>query len=586
MTIKALYPSTLPSLSLDFANVKALDPRVTFARASTARYYNGVTTAKAEENLLLQSQNLTLSPWFLNIANSATVTANAGTAPDGTTTATACVFVAQFACQVQNLTTVSGLNYTISFFARRISGNTALHINHFQSATGDNTAFTITNDWVRYSVTVQGRTGGGTVQIGVQDRNASGFGEILIWGFQVEQRSAVTAYTPTTTQPITNYVPVLLSAANNVARFDHNPVTGESLGLLIEEQRTNLILRSEDIANASWPKVNATITANTIVAPDGTLTGDQLVSSVGTSNQQIQQLTSTTNTSAHSLSVYIKAAGFSFARVRAVEGTTFGRAVFIDVDLSTGATVRTGVAGGATLNSSSVTAVGNGWYRAAISFTLGGANTSTSSAVYLNDGTDSFTVTGDGYSGIFIWGAQLEVGAFPTSYIPTVASQVTRSADAASMTGANFSSWYRPDEGTLYAEVAYFGGLIGTAAGSNVITIDDGTTNNFMYMRTVRDPSAPQADFQVVASGVVQLDSPGLVPVVANTVYKRAIAYATNNTQEANNGSFDGALDTSFIAPVVNRFAISIGNVGLHARKIAFYPLRVTDAQLQALTQN
>jgi hypothetical protein len=58
--------------------------------------------------------------------------------------------------------------------------------------------------------------------------------------------------------------------------------------------------------------------------------------------------------------------------------------------------------------------------------------------------------TGDGYSGIYIWGAQLEAGAFPTSYIKTEASQVTRSADSASMTGTNFSEWYRQDEGTVY----------------------------------------------------------------------------------------------------------------------------------------
>jgi len=176
------------------------------------------------------------------------------------------------------------------------------------------------------------------------------------------------------------------------------------------------------------------------------------------------------------------------------------------------------------------------------------------------------------------------MAAFASSYINTEASQVTRAADAASMTGANFSSWYNQAEGTLYAEVAYFGGLIGTAIASNVIAIDDGTGNNAMSVRTVRDLSAPQADAQVTTNGVAQLDSGGLVPVVANTVYKRAIAYATNNAQAAINGGFDGGVDTSFIVPVTNRFAIFSVNVGMYARKIAFYPLRVSNTNLVALT--
>jgi hypothetical protein len=55
---------------------------------------------------------------------------------------------------------------------------------------------------------------------------------------------------------------------------------------------------------------------------------------------------------------------------------------------------------------------------------------------------------------IYAWGAQVEAGAFATSYIPTVASQVTRSADSAVMTGTNFSSWYNASEGTFYCEAA------------------------------------------------------------------------------------------------------------------------------------
>jgi hypothetical protein len=84
MAISNLYPISCPSLNLDFANVKFLDPRITFTRASSARYYNGVTTAKAEENLLLYSQEFDNAAWT---KTNTTATANATTAPDGTTTA-------------------------------------------------------------------------------------------------------------------------------------------------------------------------------------------------------------------------------------------------------------------------------------------------------------------------------------------------------------------------------------------------------------------------------------------------------------------------------------------------------------------
>ena len=79
------YPSTPPSLMLDFANSKELDPRITFARASTATYYDGVTSAVAEQNLSLYSQAFDTTAGWGTAGGS--VTGNSSTAPDSTTTA-------------------------------------------------------------------------------------------------------------------------------------------------------------------------------------------------------------------------------------------------------------------------------------------------------------------------------------------------------------------------------------------------------------------------------------------------------------------------------------------------------------------
>jgi len=251
MTIQANFPAIKPSLLLDFANTKQLDSRITYTRASTASFYNGVTTAMAEQNLALYSQAWATSPWEGQSGYAPAVTNNAGTAPDGTSTATSIVFSAQYQNQRQAISTTAGLSYTFSFWAKSITGNTALAFFHENSATGNTTNVTITTSWARYSVTVLGSASSGNVSFGIQDRNASGFGELYIWGAQVEQRSAVTAYTATTTQAITNYIPVLQTAASGVARFDHNPTTGESLGLLIEESRTNLVTYSAQFDQTS-----------------------------------------------------------------------------------------------------------------------------------------------------------------------------------------------------------------------------------------------------------------------------------------------------------------------------------------------
>ena len=84
MTASALYPNLRPSLLLDFANSRQLDPRITFIRSTTATYYDGVTTAKAEENLFQYSQELDNAYWSKFLG---TFSANSTTAPDGTSTA-------------------------------------------------------------------------------------------------------------------------------------------------------------------------------------------------------------------------------------------------------------------------------------------------------------------------------------------------------------------------------------------------------------------------------------------------------------------------------------------------------------------
>ena len=204
MSITTNFPEIRPTLNLDFVNSRTVDPRITFTRASTATYYDGKTFAKAEENLLKRSQEFDNAVW---VKSSATVTANTGAAPDGTTTADTLTASDANGSALQTFTALAQ-PYTFSLWVRRTVGTGTVEI------TADGTtwsAITISDTWTRFSVTVTPSAGSKTAGI----RLATSGDAVEIWGAQLEQRSTVTAYTPTTDQPITRYQPVLMTAAAN-----------------------------------------------------------------------------------------------------------------------------------------------------------------------------------------------------------------------------------------------------------------------------------------------------------------------------------------------------------------------------------
>lgn len=588
MTTQANFPDIRPSLLLDFANSGQVDPRVTFTRASTATYYDIDTVAKAEENLLTYSQELDNAAWA---KSNGVVTANTTTAPDGTSTADTFTPNAQTAFfRVAHPTTATG-PVTVSVFVKANGySKVAIRENQtsgaaatFDLSTGavigvvntggitvsNNTITALANSWYRISCTF---TGSGSLAAGflVLDPSytsgsvtttwaANGTDGIFIWGAQLEQRSAVTAYTATTTQAITNYVPQLMTASAGRPRIDYNPITRAPLGLLIEESRQNVWLRSEDFANASWTKTASSITANTIVAPDGTLTGDKIVEDTANSSHYISQAITSVVSTTYVTSVYLKAGERSAVRLSRNGGT-----VASAFDLSAGTV--TNAAG----STGTITAVGNGWYRCSISF----AGASVTDSVYIelqtSASTSSQTYTGNGYAGVYVWGAQWETGSFATSYIPTVASAVTRSADAASMTGTNFSSWFSNAEGTFYTELAALGAANQFAA----ITNPSNTTID------IQRNTSGAANFRVRVSGSDQANVSG-GSYGAGVFFRAAGAYKVNDFAFSHNGSAV-LTDTSGLIPVVSTF--NIGDGSGRIAKIAYYPLRITNAQLQAIT--
>ena len=379
----------------------------------------------------------------------------------------------------------------------------------------------------------------------------------------------------------TNERGLIESLASGVPRIDFDPVTGECRGLLIEEARTNLLTYSEQFDNAAWAKFRSTITANVATAPDGTLTGDKLVEDTTTSNTHGLYSASYTATGVTlTASIYAKAAERS--RVRLEIGNFLDGAAVATADLSDGST--SGVGSGTsdyTNVSATCTSVGKGWYRCTLTATKGNTNSTSHVVVYLDNGT-TVSYTGNGTSGVYLWGAQLEVGAFPTSYIPSTSASVTRTADSAVMTGTNFSAWYNQSEGTF---VCGFDTVEAAATQGNVFEVGDGTWNERMNAFV---SSTPTINW-VVTDGGVQVVNFSTGSYVVGNVAKVGTTYALNSFAGSLNGGTPGT-DTSGTLPTVN--ALYIGREGAggaslngHIRSLRYYPARLTNAQLQTLTQ-
>ena len=567
--------SVRPSLLLDFANTKTLDPRITFTRGSTGTFYDGKTVAKAEENLLTYSEAFANGVW---ITNSATKTSTTATDPAGGSSALTLTRTAANGYSLRQFTSAPCANrtYTLSCWLKGTAGETVqLYMDNVTNQS-INTTVTLTSTWTRYTVTGTLNSTATNVSLGVAFQGGTTASVVDVAFFQLEERSSVTAYTPTTASPITNYIPALQTAGNNVPRFEHNPVTGESLGLEIEEQRTNLFTYSDDFSNGNWTKNALTVTTNTVVAPDGTLTGEKLVENTAAIQHFINQSFTASNI-AYTFSVYAKAAERNWL-VLYPGGS--GTAVWFNLSTGTVGTVE------ASVTSSSITHVGNGWYRCSLTATLPAA--SATRGIYLANADGSASYTGNGFAGVYIWGAQFEAGSFATSYIPTVASQVTRSADSASMTGTNFSSWYRADEGTLYTESQL--PTLQTAGNPRVASLSDNTNNN--ELSTLYALGTPALGFNAkVNNSFVAILSTTVASSAITSASKNAAAYRVNNFAMSVNGA-TVATDTAGAIPIVNRLNIGAGPVDIsgsqgingNIRKIAFYPRRLTNAELQGLT--
>lgn len=231
--------------------------------------------------------------------------------------------------------------------------------------------------------------------------------------------------TRSTTGTYVDSAGVIQTAAINAVRINHDPATKEFLGLLIENASTNLLTYSEQFDNAAWGKGNCTIATNIVAAPDVSITADKIIEDTANSQHVITQSIGTvTIGSVYTISIFAKAQERTMVFL-----TAFGEGYSV-FDLSNGTVVQTGS------NICSITAYPDGWYRCTSTI----IKTNTNGGFYCGLWTTANSYLGDGTSGLYIWGAQLELGSAATSYIPTVASQVTRAADVITGSGLVYTT--------------------------------------------------------------------------------------------------------------------------------------------------
>ena len=371
----------------------------------------------------------------------------------------------------------------------------------------------------------------------------------------------------------------------NLPRFDYNPVTLACKGLLIEESRANLALNSSNLSAASWSLLRATNTINSGTAPDNTNTANLLLdNAVSGTHVAIQLFTKAASPVVYAASIFLKAGVRTRGEFRMSDQA--GNGTKVTFNLSNGTVGTPSVFGtGFTLGSASVVAMKDGWYRIILTTT---SNSSVTLGLELYIATDALAISyvGNG-SGFYVWGAQLEAGAFATSYIPTTTTSLTRNADAVSMTGTNFSSWFNANEGTFVATTS----VLNLALNRPIMqTATAGLSNGSQYV--YYNPASSRFGYRVydatgTAVGAVNYTNAG-TPVI-NTPYCAAIGYKTDSFAISVNGAAVGLDTLGTVSGTADTLLIgsdtSITYLNGHAKSLRFYPLRLTNAETQAFSK-
>ena len=397
--------------------------------------------------------------------------------------------------------------------------------------------------------------------------------------------ASLVTFTRASSGTVTDSAGVIQTAATDVPRFDHNPTTGESLGLLVEEQRTNSVVNSNSMTAVVTGSPGTLPTGYSAQGNTGGWTREVIGSgSIGALNYVDIRFSGTPTGS--QFSVIFQAQGV----VAASNGQSWSASVYHQ--LVGGAISNIGCFAAANLWTSlntfisSLSLTPNSFNPTSTLQRFTGSGTiSAVGTAFINWGITFTNTPGSTYDFTIRFACpQLELGAFPTSYIPTTTAAATRSADVASITGTAFSGWYNSSASTIYSEAASSSGAAYTG---NIYGFGTSFNDSITHYR--------QVDFQPVArvrtAGVDEYGAVGNGAIWTGTSpNKFALALATTSGRQASNGALtSGSDDSSIVFPTVSSVSIgsafTSGYFNGHIRRLTFWGQRLPNNVLQQITQ-
>jgi hypothetical protein len=375
--------------------------------------------------------------------------------------------------------------------------------------------------------------------------------------------------------------------ANGQSRLNYPMIDGVVSGCphhILEPARTNIFTYSEQLNNSDWIKDDITVPSNLIISPTGSLNADKIVENTSSSVHSIAQSKGGAGVFTYTSSVFAKTSN-NDRYLQIWIGNTINAAVWVRFDLDNGIiTQDNGIAGtGYSINSSKIEYYGNGWYRCYFSvnkINTTGTNTVQFRLSQISTGAESNVYTGDGTSGVYLWGAQLEVGSYPTSYIPTNGAAVTRSAETAN--GSGDAATFNDSEGVLMAEIKADQDI----ATSERITISNGNSSNDRVVIEY-DETFGLVKFWVTGGGTTngEVQISGIKKTQFNKI---SVLYKANLLKIYING-FNVGNGTGIVAPTGLdnlKFEQAIGGNNFYGntKQVQYYNSALTDSELEQLT--
>jgi hypothetical protein len=372
------------------------------------------------------------------------------------------------------------------------------------------------------------------------------------------------------------------NVASGVSRLNYPMIDGVQKGCphhILEPTRTQLVQYSEDFSQSYWSKVRSTITSNQIISPDGTLNADLLTATDTSENYCQQNVSSTVSGSKQTASFFVKKGTSNFCHILLWDVSNDGARQWFDLTNGFKGS-STSFGSGISVDSSQMINYGNGWYKCIVVFN----NSNTTVRIRISASNYDGSTTSSIGKTIYIYGAQLEVGSFPTSYIPNNgnAAGVTRSTETA--TGAGNASTFNDSEGVLMAEIS----ALDLSNYLRELSISDGTISNRIQLRYY-DTSDNKIQSLVVVGGSTQASA--LITLSnAKEFNKIAFKYKLNDFALWVNGLevFTDTSGSTFSANTLSELSFDKGDGGNpfygNTKQIQYFDSALNDSELEQLT--